>query len=87
MLENFRKKYQCNSVLFKVAQKTKRLRVDLYGFMRASAALLAVNLQLRVKLIRPKLVEDKGTYLLCPYHFSISFSVFEPQTVFRFDCL
>jgi hypothetical protein len=80
MLENFRKNYQYISVLFKVAQKAKILRVDLYGFMRASAALLAVNLQLRVRLFRPKLFEDKGTHLLRPNHFSVGFSVFEPQT-------
>jgi hypothetical protein len=38
--------------------------IDLYGFMRASAALLAVNLQLHVRLFRPQLVEGKGTRLL-----------------------
>jgi len=76
ILENFIKNINLFQFYLTSRQKAKSLRVDLCGFMRASAVLLAVNLQLRVKVIRQKLVEDNGMHLLCPYHLSVCFFQF-----------
>jgi hypothetical protein len=54
MLENFIKNISFFQFYLTSRKKAKSLHVDLCGFMRLSAVLLAVNLQLRVKVFRPK---------------------------------
>ena len=56
----------------KSRKKPKILCLDLYGVLKASAALLAVNLQLRVKMFRLKLSRIK-IWMSLNYTWLISF--------------